>query len=423
MKRFYHPRNAWMHIIDGGTFFIGTSLCSATVILPAYVKSLTDSPFLLALLPFLMEFGMYGMQPVTTWLFKKRDSEHTINIYFWTEFIHRLSYVAIAVSIFMFGHNKNLALLSFFLFWTASNISWGMAIPHWVDILTITIPDRIRADFMGKRELISRLTGVLASLAVPLILSSTAFPDNFGRLFLIAGVLFSLGALAFRSFVPLTAFKRDSEKHNESFPEFLSRGFRQIFTNKNLLPYLVVIWAMSISRLSYAYFTPYIMEKILPLYPAAQQDLLLSILNTSLLVFTALASFITGKLIHHMGHKTAMLGGALSLVAANLMILLVHNFPAALAANLFLALFMGNSYMVSLNVIMDYSHAAERSRMMAFNNVINIGFIFVFGVIGSFIARAWGFGGALWTTAGVMIVIFIVALLRFPREMRPQFSE
>lgn len=423
MKAFYHPRNAWMHIIDGSTFFIGTSLCSFTVIIPAYVKGLTSSPFLLVLLPFLMEVGMYGMQPLTTWLFRKQDSAHTIRVYFWTEFIHRLSFVAIGLSIFIFGHHQGLALISFFFFWTASNVSWGLAIPHWVDILTITIPDRIRADFLGKRELISRLIGVAASFFVPLILAGSAYPVNYGWLFLVAGILFSLGAFSFRAFVPLHHFVPEAEPAPTRFVEYMKQGFLQIFKHKELLPFLVVIWGMSISRLSYAYFTPYILESVLIRYSADQQDIYLSVLNTSLLVFTALASFVSGKLIHHLGHKTALLGGGLALIVANVLLLVFPVFPAALAANFFLALFMGNSYMVSLNVIMDYSHVNVRSRILAFNNLINIGFIFVFGLVGSLVASHWGYAGALWVTVGVMALILAGVLLRFPSDLRPVFNE
>ncbi len=407
---FYHKKNAWLHILDGATFFIGTSLCSFTVIIPSYVSRYTSNAFLLALVPFLLEFGMYGMQPVTTFLFKNSGSRNTIKIYFWTEFIHRLSFVAIALSIFLFGHNKNLALASFFIFWAASNISWGMAIPHWVDTLSITVPDKVRAVFLGQRELISRLSGVLASLSIPFILSLGVFPYNYGYLFLISGLLFSSGALFFRKFEPLYPFKERNQGISGSFSQFLKTGFRRLFRHKRLLPYLYAIWALTISRLTYAYFTPYIMKNILPQYGPEHLDSLVSILNTTLLIFTAFAAFLTGKVIHHLGHRIAIIMGVISIICANVLVLGWHSLAAAVLANLFLALFMGNTYMVSINVIMDFSHAAERSRTTAFNNVINIVFILGFGIIGSLIADHWGYGAALWLVVVIMMAILVAVI-------------
>ena len=99
-------------MIDGGTFFIGIGMCSFAVIIPSYVKSFTDSAFLLALIPVILETGMYGMQPVSTYLARHTDSTHTLRIYFIAELIHRLSFLIIGVGIFLWGHNPVTALVT-----------------------------------------------------------------------------------------------------------------------------------------------------------------------------------------------------------------------------------------------------------------------------------------------------------------------
>ena len=409
--KWYHPKNALLHIIDGGTFFIGIGMCSFAVIIPSYVKSFTDNAFLLALVPVIIDTGMYAMQPVSTYLARYTDSRHTLRIYFIAELIHRLSFIIIGVSIFIWGGNSTAALISFFLLWIASNFSWGIAIPHWVDTLSLTIPDAIRASFLGDRELITRTLGVLASLSVPFILGLASFPQNYAWLFIIAGLFFTSGAFAIPNFVLLDKFQREKAKP-ESFFKYFVKGIRSVLSHKNLLPYLSVLWTLTISRMTYAYLTPFIMEKIISKFPAHQQSLRLSIINTSLLIFQALTAFITGKIIHKKGHKAGLIIAIGSLIFANIPLLLWPTYATAILSQFFIALFMSSSFLVSLNTIMDFSEIGNRSRIMAFSNVINTFFIIIAGFIGGLIANRFGYSSALWLVGITSFVILILVLLK-----------
>jgi hypothetical protein len=411
-----NSRNALIHVSDGASFYIGVSLCSFSVICPAYVKKYTDSAILLMLIPVITDVATNLTQTLSVYLTRQNPQRNPVRDYWITEMIHRLSFVLIGISIFLFSWSPVVSLVSFYLLFIASNISWGFAMPNWVDCLSLTLPDAVRSSFMGKREFLSRLFGIAAVTAQPFLLGLAAFPQNYGLLFVIAGVFFTAGAVPIRFFQPIIALREERREHLEGgFGKFLKDGAAMVFGNKKLLPFLAVTWSLSVSRITYAFFTPYVIDRVISKVPGGNRDVLVSVLNITLLVFLALTAWLVGRLTTRFGHRKVLMGAIFSFAASNLLVLAVPVFPVVLAATFLLAFFMNSSYLVTLNAIMDFTPPHLRSTATAFNNSVNALFILGFGAVGSLVGSKFGYGTAM-LTAAVLILAGVVLLFRAPMQ-------
>jgi hypothetical protein len=404
-----NKRNSIIHVVEGAAFTVGISLCSFSVIIPSYIKTYTNNAFLLALIPVIADMGLSLPQTVSVFLQKNSRRKKTpIADYFWPALITRLCFIAIGVSIFLFAGNKGLALASFYLFFAVFTLTWGMAAPYWINLLSVTIPDSSRPDFLGIREFLSRGLGIAASVTVPVMLSLAVFPDNYAWLFLASGIVMTLGILPARFYKLVYPMKGPSPEHiSGGYMRFLRNCFQMVSRNKKLLGLLVIYWGLSVSRISSAFYTPQIMDHIISRYPAGMLHFLISILNLSFLVFMALTSIAVGKLIRILGHKSTLIIGTASLFSANVIIIFFSSLAAAVLGEFFLALFTSCAYLTAVNAVMDHTPPESRSMVSSFNNTINALFIIAFSLIGSLIASIFSYKWALLFTAVLSLVILI----------------
>ncbi len=149
------------------------------------------------------------------------------------------------------------------------------------------------------------------------------------------------------------------------FVTFARSGVRTVLGNRRLMGVLLLYWGLGISRISYAYYTPYIIDNVISMYPRGSHHTLVGYLNLSLLVFIAGNSLLVGRLITRLGHRFALIIGAAGLVASNSAILVSHTFVAAIIGQYFLSIFMLCMYLASLNAQMDFAPHEDRSTISA----------------------------------------------------------
>ncbi|OHD57499.1 MAG: hypothetical protein A2Y33_05890 [Spirochaetes bacterium GWF1_51_8] len=415
---FYHRKNSLIHLVDAGSFFIGISLCSFSVIIPSYVKSYTDNVLLLALLPIIWECGSYVPQLFSIFHAQKKRTQNPIRTYFIYEGIHRLSFILIGISILIFGNNPLLSLISFYVFFILSNLSWGLSIPHWIDTLSMTIPDNIFASFIGKRDMVARFIGIASSFALPLLLSLAVFPWNYGYLFLISGIFFTGGSFAIPFLDVLYPMKREPLHPELKFMRFIRDGLKTIVSNSELRFYLLIFWLMGSARITYAYMAPYVKDNIITLYPPESAGFMFSWYNTSFLIAVAVTSWLIGEVAHRFKQKVTAIVGVVSLVAANLLLVFIPSYISAIAANIFLGAFMNAAYLVTMTSIMESSAPDRRATLYAVNNTVTAVFIVAFSLLGSVFASLWKYRGALLLSAFLPLALLVPLLIRKPAKFR-----
>lgn len=409
-----NSRNAVIHVIDGASFMVGISLCSFSVIMPSYVKNFTQNPFLLALIPFLADVGICIPQILSAFLSHKKGRQKHRSLlmnYLHPALLTRASFIAIGIAALVFSADRSAALSSFFILITLFCLALGFTNPIWINVLSMTIPDRIRSDFLGKREFLGRIIGILFSLLLPFFLSIGRFPVNYGYLFIFAGAVMCAGifpALMYRQTEP--PMHTSPANRTVKFAEFTKNSLRTIFHNKKLLALLAIYWSLSVSRISSAFYTPYIIDNILSRQSLESSRMLLSVINFTLLLSMALASPLFGKLIRKIGHVNSIIIGIASLFIAIVIILAFPSIITAILGQVFIAIFTISAYLVSLNAVMDYAKPHDRATLSALNNSINAVFITLFTMIGGTIATFFGFEAALIFTAVLTLAILIITL-------------
>lgn len=406
----YHKRNVAIHLIDGGSFYVGASLCSFSVIVPAFVQKYTSSAILLMLVPFINEFGMYAFQSVSVYLGHKAGRQNAIKLYFLFEFIHRFSFIVIGAAIMISQKMGANPLTAFFVAYALSNIAWGFGMPQWNDAVTLTVPDGIRAKFLGQREFWTRVIGVVASFFAPLIFGLGTFPLNYAYLFLIGGFIFTVGMLPVPKFVNLFPFADDKDVPLPKFGAFVKEGVKITFGNKNLRVLLLFCLLMIASRITYAYMTPYIIRTVIWQFPVEARDGWIAILNTVQVVSMAAMAYVMGMLLHRLSYKAAVYIAIGCMIVLNATILLFHSLAAAFIAQIFYGLFTNLSFFIPMNAIMDATKPEKRSLAFASYNLAFLVALGVFSAAGTLIAKYLSMAAALWITAGMFGVIALFAI-------------
>lgn len=409
-----NARNALTHVVDGASYMVGISLCSFSVIMPSYVKNYTDNPFLLAMIPFLVDVGISVPQILSAFLSHRKgppDERKTVRNYFFPALITRSLIAVLGISVLVFSADRNAALISFFIMIALFCLSLGFTTPNWINVLSMTIPDKVRAEFLGKRELIARLVGIVFSFALPVILALNRFPLNYGILFLVSGLIMTGGifpALFYRKTV--SAPRTPPENQNVKFTAFFRSSLKIITGNKKLLTLLTIYWFLSLSRISTSFYTPYIIDNILSRQSIESSRSLLSAINITLLLSMALASPVIGKLIRKIGHIRSILIGIVSLFTAIVILIASPCVATAIIGQVFVAIFTISAYLVSLNAVMDFAKPGERAVLSAFNNTINAVFITFFTMLGGTIASIFNYEAALIFTAFLTLVMIVVVM-------------
>lgn len=406
---FYNPKNAWIHLSDASSFFIGTSMCSFLVIVPAFVKRYSDSAILLALIPIIWEVGMSLPQLFSIFFASKRGWSH-VKMYCLFETIHRFTFILVGLAILIFQSRPEILLLVFYSAFILSNFAWGFSIPHWAGTVSQTIPDSIRSDFMGKRDAIARGIGIFASLFAPVILLWADFPVSYALLFLVGGIIFTAGSVPLM-FLDTVEGQVHEKKIQGNFRQFFWEGFRELFKNQKLRRYLIPFFALTVSQITLAYHTPYIIDRILP---PENSEGLIGALNIVYLIATVIGSVLGGISLKKAGYKKSLILMIFWLLISLGTILLWPTLISAFLSEVFLGFFTTFMFLCVFNTIMDHIPHKNRAHVYSSFNMMKIVFVSVLVFLGSKIVDAFNYATALWAVGAASAVILIYSL--FIRE-------
>lgn len=417
-------KNSMLHMVDGASFMSCFSLCSVGVMMPAYVRGLTDNAFLLAMIQIIYDLGTTLPQTFSVYYreIRRKPKASAVHDYFAFALITRSSFLLIGLVSLFFLKDQHALLSVFFIFYTLFCVLLGINSPNWVNLVSVSVPDRSRAEFLGKRELVVRIIGILVSLSVPWFLSHP-FPMNYIGLFLAGGVIVVLGILPARFYDELYPIETPTipEKKRDYF-QFIADGIRELSRHKKLFRLLLLVWCLSASRIAYPFFTPYVLETVLSKYPAEAFPWYLSLFNFSFLAFMALTGYLGGQLVSRIGHKKTLLLACVSLLTANTLILTVPCFIAAIISQFFLALFFNSVYFAGLNALMDFSPPEFRPLVSSMNNTVNSLFILFSALLGSVIVFLFGKAAVLLVVsvfaAGMTIFILRTPIRAFFKKTR-----
>ena len=194
-KNFRH--NAIINTLDISFFFMSDSFWNINTIMPVFAATLTDNPFIIGLMPAIVNAGWFLPQ-----MFLASRVTHTRKILPLSirlgvaERIPYLFFPFLALAIPNIG--KSTALILLILLTTWRGIAGGMSALPWQEVMARVIPISHRGRFFGFSRVFGQGAGILGSVITGLILANLSYPRNYALGF---GVAVIIQWLSFFSYI------------------------------------------------------------------------------------------------------------------------------------------------------------------------------------------------------------------------------
>jgi len=208
--------NFTVNLLDGASFWFGSSFISSSTIFPLFISKLTPSLIPIGLLSVIASAGWFLPQ-----LFSARITERSSKMkkfcVGWGIFLERLPIWVLILSALAARQHPVLALILLFLSFTWHTMGSGLIAPSWMALIAKIFPPEKRGSFMGLTMFIGAGAGALGSSLSAWLLVTSEFPNSFIWLFTIAAGFISLSwvflALTREPEGDIKAHDRDQENY------------------------------------------------------------------------------------------------------------------------------------------------------------------------------------------------------------------
>jgi len=180
--------NAIVNTLDISFFFMADSFWAINTIMPVFAATMTDSPFIIGLMPAIVNAGWFLPQMFMA----KRVSKMSEVVTFGKrlarlERIPYLFFVILALLLPVIGNKIGLIALILVMIWRG--VGGGMSALPWQETMARVIPLSHRARFFGFSRVIGQLFGIVGSAIMALILARVDYPYNYALGFGVAVVV------------------------------------------------------------------------------------------------------------------------------------------------------------------------------------------------------------------------------------------
>ncbi|HTY11086.1 MAG TPA: MFS transporter [Bacteroidota bacterium] len=374
--------NLRAHIADGALYGLALSFISYNTILPVFVQQVGGSVVAIGSVPVLWTIGMNFPQAIVVRFTDPVRQVKPRVLGF--GLLARHFFLAVGLFTFLFVKSlpvsTSVPLLLTLIFLTAVAGSFGG--PSWFHLYTMTTPMKLRGRLLAIRQVLSSSLGIVGGSLVTFILSTVAFPGNFGLLFFIA-YLFSMGSYLYLR--KLIEPPSDSVYPVNEYPSSGLKDMERILKgNKNFRNFLIADAFTLMSMSAAAFYAVYAIEKF---------DVSASYAGT----FTAIVmagmlagNSVFGYLADALGHKVTLIALALSSAAASLIAVIAGNILVYGFAFFFMSWTVSLQVISRLSFVVELCPENERPTYVALTNTITAPTAAV-GILFGWIARVDGF--------------------------------
>ena len=181
--------NVFVNTFDQMFFSFSDSIWSISTIIPVFAATLTDSPFLIGLIPAVVSAGSFIPQLFVSGRISKMPK--VLPFVLKLAFLERVPLTFLPLLTLLIGNvtNQNIYwLLLFLMIWRG--IGGGMAALPWQELNARVIPISHWARFIGLSRIFAQLTGLLGSLLSVYLLGKFPYPQNYAIGFAVAAIAF-----------------------------------------------------------------------------------------------------------------------------------------------------------------------------------------------------------------------------------------
>ncbi|MBN1887984.1 MAG: MFS transporter [Thermoflexales bacterium] len=237
----HHYRwNFAVNVLDGATFWVGSSFISAGTILPLFVSKLSSSPVPIGILAILVQGAWFLPQLFTANWIERLPHRKPVVVNLGL-FLERLPLWVMIGSALLAGRSPALALLVFLACYAWFGLGSGLVATAWQDLVARCFPANRRGRYFGTTTFVGAGTGLLGAGASAWILNAYAFPTNFVIIFAIAAAWITLSwfflALTREPLQAVTAPRQSQRQFWAKLPAILrdDHNFRRFVVARALL--------------------------------------------------------------------------------------------------------------------------------------------------------------------------------------------
>ena len=194
-RNFRH--NVLINTLDISFFFMADSFWNINTIMPVFAATLTDNPFIIGLMPAIVNAGWFLPQMFIA--SRVTNSPKILPLSVRLGVLERLPYLLFAVLALAIPHiGKSTALILLILLMSWRGIAGGMSALPWQEVMARVIPLSHRARFFGFSRVFGQGAGILGSVISGIILANLSYPRNYALGF---GIAVIIQWLSFASYI------------------------------------------------------------------------------------------------------------------------------------------------------------------------------------------------------------------------------
>ncbi len=208
-RNFRH--NVLINTLDISFFFMADSFWNINTIMPVFAATLTDNPFIIGLMPAIVNAGWFLPQMFIA--SRVTNSPKILPLSVRLGVLERLPYLLFAVLALAIPHiGKSTALILLILLMSWRGIAGGMSALPWQEVMARVIPLSHRARFFGFSRVFGQGAGILGSVISGIILANLSYPRNYALGF---GIAVIIQWLSFASYIQ----NREPDPEQSNLPD------------------------------------------------------------------------------------------------------------------------------------------------------------------------------------------------------------
>ncbi len=247
--------NTIVNIADSSFFGLAFGVSSFVTVLPLFMSTMTDSPFLIGLAPSLHN-ALWQLPQILTiaWM---RPQKPVKPLVMGLTSLERLPFLGLALLAFMYDEANIPLMLGFtIVLLTIQGLGAGLTANPWMIMIGKIIPAERRGVYFGWQSGLSNLLGGAGAVAAGLILNKVPGPEGFGWCFLLTTGIMMISWAFLRMAREPSAIELEFD---EDLPE---RGFSYhlrgiLKCDQNFRWFLAARMASQLSLMGYAFYSYY----------------------------------------------------------------------------------------------------------------------------------------------------------------------
>lgn len=392
----YQRRNFIIGVINGTLFIFGTTFIGASTVLPLFLKTLTESKFIIGLGSAIMNIGWPMPQLFESYYLE--DKPYKLPTYKTAGILRIVSLFLITILIYFISDlPAKIGLLFIMILLLVYSFSAGFSGAAFMDIVGKTIPKNKLGKFFGLRLFFGGILGIIAGIIVKNVLSNNVvlYPKNYFLLFLFAFILNSTGILIYFF---IKEPKGDIAPQKEKFLEHIKNASRVLKYDKNYRILMAVKILCGSSAIAFPFYVIYAIEKL------NFKEEIVGLFILAQVIGGVISNIFWGYLGDTKGNKIVLQSYAFLGILAPLLALILPNFKNvySLYVLIFLAIGFseGGGAIGYLNLLLEMSPPKERTSYIGFMNTIT-----------SPIALTPMLGGVIIDLVSYNVIFFVALIL------------